>query len=119
MKVRTLLLLLPVFLGSIAYPAASEPSVPILPFAAVLGYPSVDSAKMMQESLNKEWVGKTRDEMCVCLNQIIQRRGSMGAVKNGKQSMLSLRSGSAVFRIRISYDESARVSSVTCVFEGK
>ena len=104
-------------IASTAYSAEALPSnsdlVPA-PFTPALGNPETNRVEAIQERLSKEWIGKSKDEIRVCMNQIIQKRGDLSAVKNGKQSMLSLSSKEASFRIHIGYDDAERVSSVDC-----
>ena len=120
MKTLKLFLSIYVLIASIAYSADALPSnaelVPA-PFAAALGNPETNRVDAIQERLSKEWIGKSRDEIKVCINQIIQKRGDLSAVKNGKQSMLSLSSKEASFRIHIGYNDADRASSVQCSLE--
>ena len=120
MKTRKLLLSICMLIASIAYSAETLPAQ-IVPtsFAAALGHPESNRVETIQEILSKEWIGKSGDEIKVCLNQIIQRRGDLGAVKNEKQTMLSLSSKEASFRIHIGYSDAGLVSSVECSLEHK
>jgi hypothetical protein len=120
MKTPKLLLSIYVLIASISYSAdamSSNAELVPAPLAAALGSPETNQVEAIQERLSKEWIGKSRDEIKVCINQIIQKRGDLGAVKNGKQSMLSLSSKDASFRIHIGYDAAERASSVKCSLE--
>jgi hypothetical protein len=83
-------------------------------FAAVFGCPGLTKVEPIQGLLSEHWAGKSRDDMQVCLNEIILRRGSMAAVKNGRQSLLSLSSTEALFVVHVVYDRTGRVTRAEC-----
>jgi len=115
LRVEIICVLLAIAGGSYARASESQrPDADCSGFAAVLGFRGVAKVEAIQARLNEHWIGKSRDDMQAYLNEAILRRGPMGAVKNGRQSLLSLSSWEASFVVHVVYDKTGHVTRVEC-----